>query len=198
MRRRPGRCVVAIGLLLSAGAAARAQEGFELPKPTDEHKLLRSEVGTWEATIKSWMDPKAEPLESKGTETNRLLPGGLFIISQFRGDFGGQPFHGHGTTGYDTHKKKYVGTWIDSMSTGIMAMEGTYDPATKTLTMTGESRGPDGSLAQIKTEGVHKSADSRVFTMFMKPMGAPDWVKMMEISYKKVATPAAVKKAVKP
>jgi hypothetical protein len=32
----------------------------------------------------------------------------------------GMPFEGLGYTGYDNVKKQYFGTWIDSMSTGIM------------------------------------------------------------------------------
>ena len=33
-------------------------------------------------------------------------------------------FHGQGQTGYDPNKKKYVGTWVDSISPTIMIMEG--------------------------------------------------------------------------
>ena len=36
-------------------------------------------------------------------------------------------------------KKKFVGSWVDNMGTGIMFSEGTYDPATKTFTYTSES-----------------------------------------------------------
>ena len=45
-----------------------------------------------------------------------------------------KPFSGVGTTGYDNTKKKFVGTWIDSMSTGIMRSEGTADPTGKVIT----------------------------------------------------------------
>ena len=30
-------------------------------------------------------------------------------MTEFKGDFGGMPFDGHGTTAYDSVKKKYVG-----------------------------------------------------------------------------------------
>jgi len=56
------------------------------------------------------------PEVSTGVETNTLV-GGLWLVSDFQGRWGSQPFHGHGTFGYDTSKKKYVGIWVDSMST---------------------------------------------------------------------------------
>ena len=42
-------------------------------------------------------------------------------------------FKGMGVEGYDNVKKKFVGSWIDNMGTGIQFSDGTYDPATKTL-----------------------------------------------------------------
>jgi hypothetical protein len=41
-------------------------------------------------------------------------------------------FKGMGIEDYDNVKKKFVGTWVDNMGTGIMMSEGDYDVATKT------------------------------------------------------------------
>lgn len=46
----------------------------------------------------------------------------------------GQPFSGTGVTGYDNYKKKVVGTWVDTMSTSIMTMQGSWDKTGKVLT----------------------------------------------------------------
>ena len=78
--------------------------------------------------------PDAEPSVSKGTEVNEVLPGGLWLLSKFEGDFGGMKFSGRGQFGYDPVKKKYVGTWIDSTSTVLSVLEGEYDAKTKTMT----------------------------------------------------------------
>ncbi len=59
--------------------------------------------------------------------------------------FGDMDFHGQGQTGYDPAKKKYIGTWVDSMSPTIMMMEGDFDPRTKTLTMYSKGTGPTAS-----------------------------------------------------
>ena len=53
----------------------------------------------------------------------------------------GAPFYGHGTSTWDPAKKKYVGTWTDSMSTGISLGESIYDAVTKTAS--GSMEGPD-------------------------------------------------------
>ena len=43
---------------------------------------------------------------------------------RFTGNFLDCPFQGRGTTGYDNIKQKYVLSWVDSMSTGILSCEG--------------------------------------------------------------------------
>lgn len=180
---RKSSWLVAAGLAVSF-AAGSSVLGQETPKPTKEHKLLREDVGTWDATVKFWADPNASPTESKATEVNRLLPGGLWLLSEFKSEMGGQPFHGRGQTGFDTVKKKYVGTWVDSMTTAPMIMEGTYDEASKTLTMTGDLESEQGK-ASFKEVVKRQGAEARSFTLYMKPGGAGDYVKIMEVDYKK-------------
>jgi len=51
--------------------------------------------------------------------------GGRFLMQNCRGTMFGQPYEGLGITGYDRFKKKFVGLWLDSLSTAILAMSGT-------------------------------------------------------------------------
>ena len=86
-------------------------------KPTPQHKILAQDAGTWDATLAVYMEgPDAKPVVSQGVETNTLMAGGLWLLSDFRGEFDGQPFHGRSRLGYDPKKGKYVGTWVDSMT----------------------------------------------------------------------------------
>lgn len=175
--------------LVAMNSSARGQGGPPVPKPTAEHELLAKDVGTWDATIKSWMGgPSSEPMVSQGVEVVKPLPGGLWIISEFDGKFGDQEFHGCGQTGYDTKKKKYVGTWVDSMTTELMTVEGDYDPATRTLTTYAKGSDAAGKPYEAKMTGKHENDDTRVFTMSMKTDGTKgEYVKMMEITYKRRA-----------
>jgi Protein of unknown function (DUF1579) len=176
----------AIGLCVAAaflGTPAMAQPGA---KPTVEHKILAGDEGTWDATIKSYMGgPDAEPAVSKGTEVNTVMTGGLWVLSKFEGDFGGMKFEGHGQFGYDPIKKKYVGTWIDSLSPNLSVLEGTYDPKTKTMTYVGEGIAPEGVKYTQKMVTTTKDDGSRVFTLYMKVGEAKDEAKFMEITYRK-------------
>jgi Protein of unknown function (DUF1579) len=155
-------------------------------KPTDEHKILASEEGTWDGTIKSFMGgPDAEPMISKGTEVNTVMSGGLWVLSKFDGDFGGMKFEGRGQFGYDPVKKKYVGTWIDSLSPNLSVLEGSYDPKTKTMTYIGDGTSAEGIKYTQKMVTTAKDDDSRVFTLYMKVGEAKDEAKFLEITYTK-------------
>jgi len=180
------RMALASGLatLLLAGQAA-AQQGLPMPKPGPEQMVFKQDEGTWDATVEMFLGPGAPPMSFKGVETNVIGCGGLCLISDFKGELApGQPFHGHGTSAWDPAKKKYVGSWTDSMSNGIAMSEATYDPAARTIT--GYMEGPDasGNMARTKSVVEYRSAGSRVFTMYMP---GPDGKELpgMRITYTK-------------
>jgi hypothetical protein len=174
-----------VGAVLLAGPLA-AQEGMPpAPKPGPEHAILKQDEGAWDATIEMFMAPGAPSMTSKGVETNVMGCGGLCLITDFKGEMGpGQAFHGHGTSAWDPAKKKYVGNWTDSMSSGIALGESTYDAASKTMTGTMEGTDPSGKPSRIKTVVEYKDASTRVFTMHMP---GPDGKEVpgMRITYKK-------------
>jgi len=179
--------VATVSGLVVATATTGLRAQFPTPEPTDAHKVLRKDVGVWDAEIKMWMGgPDSEPMVSKGMERNRLL-GGLWLVSNFSGKFGDQEFQGHGVTGYDPTKKKYVGTWVDTMSTHISHTESTYDAAKSEMTMM--MTGIDSQSGQEMTSKAtvkYIDNDQHVMTMYMKdPAGDGDWIKGMEISYKR-------------
>jgi hypothetical protein len=155
---------VVCGLVGALAGVATAQEMPPLPKPGPEHAVFEDVAGTWEARIETFMGP-GEPAVSTGTEVNRVGCGGLCLISDFTGSFMGAAFEGHGTDTWDATKKKYVGTWMDSMTQGLSLSESTYDPATKT--MTGWMEGPDmtGNISRSKSTSTMKDADTRVMEM---------------------------------
>ena len=143
------------------------------PKPGPEHAIFKDVAGTWDAKIESFMVPGAPASVSSGTETTRVGCGGLCLITDFKGAFvmgppstPATPFEGHGTETYDVAKKKYVGTWVDSMSTGLQVGESTYDAGTKT--MTGWMEGPDmsGKVSKMKSTATLKDPNTRVFSMY--------------------------------
>ena len=160
MRRSFVRLVLGAALLTAALPALNAQA--QMP-PTAEHKHLESEVGVWDAEVQMWPTADAEPMKSKAVETTLML-GMLWLLSDFEGDFGGMKFSGRSQLGYDPTKKKYVGTWIDTMSPYLQTMEGTYDEKTATSTMM--ATGIDMETGKPTTSKMitrYESDDEKVF-----------------------------------
>jgi hypothetical protein len=166
----------AFGIWVALAWASATAWGQEFPQAGPEHQRLKRLEGEWIATVKS-----AEG-ESKGTMTYRAECGGLWLVSDFRGEFGGQKFQGRGLDGYDPQKKKYVSVWVDSMSTRPMLLEGDRDEGKQTLTMVGEGPGPDGKPAKYKSVSRQVDADHETFKMYMVGPDGKD-VEMMTIDY---------------
>ena len=175
--------MVAVMALALPVASTRAADGPKAVKGPEE--VLGQEDGEWDAEVTVTLSGEDKPVTSKAVESNRLL-GGKWLVSDFRGEFAGQPFEGHGQYGFDVKKGKYVGTWIDVMSTRIDTMEGTYDEKTKTLTMYCEMVDPkSGKPLMGRFVTVFQEGGSRIFTESLKADGASDYAKFMEITYKK-------------
>jgi hypothetical protein len=179
--KRTLACLVASFL----GASAIAQEPPAAPKPTAEHQILAADAGTWDATIKSYMGgPGSEPVISRGTEVYEVMSGGLWVLSRFEGSFGPAKFEGRGQFGYDTVKKKFVGTWIDSMSPTLSVLEGSYDAKTKTMSYVGDGYDPEHKAKYTqRMVTTTKDDGTRIFTLYMKFEGEPAEAKFMEITY---------------
>ncbi len=153
-----------------------------MPKPGPEHALLASLSGHWDAktTVRF---PGAPEMVTKGTETVSML-GGFWQISDFEGEMMGQKFSGRGTLGYDPNKKKYVGTWCDTMSPALTYFEGTMDAAKKTLTTHSSMADFMDPTKTVKMRMVTeiKSENARVFRMF-EDRGDGHEVEGMTIEY---------------
>ncbi len=146
---------------------AAAQAAFaESIKLAPEHAQLKKHVGKWTTETKSHFEDPSKATISKGTATFKLVMGGRYLQQTIKGEMFGMQFRGRGLTGYDKAKKKYVGTWIDNMSTGISTTEGTYDEKTKTMTEFGIAVSPQG---EVKIKNVTKEVDKNtlVFSMYM-------------------------------
>jgi len=165
---------------------------MEFSKLNENHKLLSGLDGNWNYTIKFWMnpDPNAKPQESKGTAVRKSIMEGRYSVMDVTGkmEMPGpdgkkkeMTFKGHGIEGYDNIKKKFVGSWIDNMGTGIQFSEGTYDPATKTFTYTSEMEPVPGMKSQVRE--VLKATDNNHMTLEWYENQGGGEKKTMEINY---------------
>ena len=163
---------------------------MEMGKLNENHKLLADMAGNWDYTLKMWMEPNAKPQESKGTAVRKAIMDGHYYLLEVSGKFDmpgpdGKPqsmdFKGMGIEGYDNAKKKFVSSWIDSMSTMIMNTEGTYDSATKTFTHYGECAMTPGTNMKMREVVKIVDKDHHNFEMY-QDYGSGE-TKAMEIAY---------------
>ena len=133
----------------------------ESPKPGPEHEVLKKMVGNWDTTM------KMGGMDSKGTATYKMDLGGLWLTSELKSELFGEKYTGRGFDTYDAGKKKYVIVWIDSMSTGALLMEGTYNSAKKTMTLAGDGLGMDGKTTKYKSLTEMPDDNTINFTMYI-------------------------------
>lgn len=182
--------VVALMVVGVGGTAALAQSAEEQAAmaamekagtPGKQHQWLASKAGDWTFTAKFWMNPAGPPMDATGTVQRSATLGGRVLAEKVLSEMMGQPFEGHGMTGYDNVKQEFWSTWNDNMTTGVMLSTGQCDDkgscafnSTYTDPMTGETR---QSRMASSSEG-----DKEVFESFDKAPDGKEY-KSMEIVY---------------
>jgi hypothetical protein len=160
---------------------------MEAGTPGPEHAMLAKWAGNWKAETKMWMAPDAKPETSTAQVTNKMLMGGRYQQSNWKGEMMGGPFEGTSTTAYDKAKKKWVSTWIDSWSTGMMQMEGDWDEANKTITYTGQMLCPaNGKMCEMKEKFTIVDDNTQTMEMWGPDMKTGKMFKNMEMKLTRV------------
>lgn len=159
MRKKLLSAAAALSL---AGAALATFVPKQEPAKTREHALVTRGAGHWEGTLKMWMGAP-DPMVSEAKEDVESL-GELWTVSHMQTTIMGMPFEGSAVLGYDTDKKAFVGTWIDSMTTHITSMEGRWDAEKKAIVMEYEMDMGSGPM-QMRSETV-QDGDSYVSSFY--------------------------------
>src|SRR5437016_12892529 len=173
----------------SPNEAEMMKEMMELAKLNENHKLLAELAGSWSTSVKM-MEPGKEPTVSQGSVTYKSIMNGRYFVGDHTGsmkmpgadgklkDFA---FKGMSIDGYDNVKQKFTSSWMDNMGTGIMTMEGTYDPATTTFTYTGEVEMMPGMKTPVRA--VVKITDKNHHTFEWYENRGGQEMKTLEINY---------------
>lgn len=168
MMIRAKSLLIAFTMLALLHGVAVAQEQPQFPGPEQEHQWLKKFVGQWVTTSKGSMGPDQPPMVCSGTIESKMI-GEFWVVNEMKSDVQGIPMQGLQTIGYDPAKKKYVGTWLDSMMNHLWLYEGTVDPSGNKLTL--EAEGPnlmaDGKLTKFRDAYEFKSPDLIIVTSSM-------------------------------
>jgi len=164
---------------MDSAAMAKVWESYSTPG--EMHKWMASTDGKWSAEMNFWAAPDqpAGPSEKSVVESKMIL-GGRYQQSIYKGKMMGMDFEGYNTLAYDNAKKKFMSTWIDNTGTGLMYMEGPYDEATKTVKLEGTSVDPStGKGYEMREEMKIIDDKTQLMTMYTKKNGKE--FKSMEI-----------------
>ena len=175
----------AVALFIALIYVAKIDAANDQEKPLKPQQLLARNAGTWDCDIKLFLKgPEAPPKNYKGIEDNKLVSGGKFLQTSFKYPMGPRrDFEGHSLIGYDPRSKRYVGTWVDTMTSAPSQVSEEYDEASTTLT--DHRTVVDGNGNEIKTKHITTwQDDSRkkleIF-MVVKKDGKETDVRLMEI-----------------
>jgi hypothetical protein len=132
--------------------------------PQSEHKWLHKLLGEWRVTMGPTAAEGTGPSHPQWTESVRSLEGGLWVVAESRGEM---PGGGSGTTimtlGYDTAKRRFVGTFVGSMMDCLWVYEGVLDEGGKSVTL--DTVGPDfeggGKLVRYRDTIAFRNDDHR-------------------------------------
>jgi hypothetical protein len=154
----------------------------EKPKPQKEHEWLRQLAGEWTTDGETVAEQGKEPEKSKGSAAGRML-GDFWLLLDVKGDVAGNAFSGLLTIGWDADKKKYVGTWVDSMNPRLWNYTGAVDGAKLTLDAEGPSLADPAKTAKYRDTYEIKEKDHVVLTSFMEHEGK--WVAYLTVQFRR-------------
>lgn len=123
-------------------SATATKAWIEYATPSDMHQMLAKSDGNWMGQTTMWMEDGGKPMTSMSEAVNKMMFDGRYQMSNHKGNMMGMPFEGLSIVAYDNSKKKFVSTWIDNMGTGIMSMEGDWNPSTKSIEFKGKMTDP--------------------------------------------------------
>jgi hypothetical protein len=165
-------------------SATAMRKMMEAGTPGQQHKLLAKADGKWTAETTMWMSPGARPIKSKSIAINKMILGGRYQKTTFKGNFMGMPYEGTSTTGYDNIKKVFFTSWMDNMSTMLMNMDGTWDDATRTINFRGKMICPgNGKECEMRERYQMVDDNHHVMEMYGPDMQTGKEYKNMEIKF---------------
>lgn len=194
MNSRIGVGVLAV-LLAGGAVVARAQESAQqmdpqmkeymekYAAPGEHHKHLEMLAGTWTTQTKFWPAPGAPVMESTGIAEHKMILGGRYLQTSYRGDFAGMPFEGTGVAAYDRFLNRYIETWVDSFGTMVLVSDGMCDGTGKVRTLTARFVDPmTQKPTTMRSVYRFQDADHYVLEMYTQSGNDPEF-KVMEIAH---------------
>lgn len=147
-----------------------------------EHRWLERFVGTWEIEIEIPPGPDQPPQVMHGIEVAQMI-GPFWLVTD--GSNNAFPYRCRLTLGFDTKRARYVGFWIDTMTSHFWRYEGAVDASGRILSL--DTVGPfPGSLELVKFREVTEfiTDDHRLFTS-SRENAAGEWECLCRMNFRR-------------
>lgn len=168
--------------IINAQSNEQMEAWMSYMTPGKVHEMVAKSDGTWKQEMKMWMAPGAEPVSTTGKSENKMILGGRYQYSTHSSNMMGMPFEGINVLGYDNKREVFQSVWIDNMGTGITMLEGTWDNATKSCTLTGKMLDPmTGEMMNVREIFTMVDDNNQKMEMYITKDGSE--FKTMEISW---------------
>lgn len=153
--------------------------------PGEMHQFIAKGAGTWKGTSTMWMGPGSDPMKSETIATISMVMDGRYAKCEYAGEIPGMgAFNGLGYSGFDNVTQKFVSTWIDNHSSGIMQGTGSLSADKKTLTWNYSYNCPitkkPAVMRQVET---YKGDNAMTLEMFGNDPKSGKEYKMMSIDF---------------
>jgi hypothetical protein len=163
------------------------QAWMKFAEPGKEHEFIARLKGKWCAYSRFWMGPLSPPQEAEGVSENKLILGGRFLQSTYKGPTPfGPSFEGLSIDGYDRLGGEHIGVWMDSMGTMMMVFKfkGQVDESGTVREMISDHLDAvTQKPAQMKSKTTYIGTDEHLYEGFKQT--EKGWEKTMEITYKR-------------
>lgn len=156
------------------------------PQPTGEqHQLLHALIGDWTFESKC-KGPDGQEMPPSIGRAHGKAYGGLWVSVDMTSQDGEHSWVSQMNLGFDPTKQTFIGSFIASMMSHLWIYEGSYDPATRTISL--DTQGPkfDGSPGLAPYRDHIRFIDDDTWQLRSE---APDddgkWVQFMDAIYRR-------------
>ena len=158
--------LILVCLTLLVAVPAVAQEPTLDEESKERLEWLEKFVGEWKVDHSGQMGDDPTEIEGDGTMTCTML-GQHWLLNDMNMEVMGTAVRGLQTIGYDSKKKKYIGTWVDSMNSFLWHYEeGEVDESSNKLILyaEGPSMTDPSKMARFRDAYEFKTDDHIIAT----------------------------------
>lgn len=164
-----------------------ATNKFEQSLAEGAHQKLKSLVGTWKGTTKTWFEKDVLADESPSDAIISSILDDRFISYDYQSSLNGSPLTGKMIIGFDLPYHQFTFSWIDSFHMGTQMMQAKGEATLKGFSILGSWGNPEygDQLFGWRTELQIVNDDEIVFLAY-NIMPGEEETKAIEAVYKRI------------